>query len=171
MASKRKKIIAVTAPATQRAEHLRHETAIQMVGLLYFAAALGALAAGVTVAVLTHDEDTIRVAILFGLLSIGFGYSGWLLRRLDTRARYTASLLAVIALMALPIGTVLGGYVLYLVHSKKGRTILSPEYREVIAATPEFQCRVANSALALGIGLVGFAIYNVVRVFLLTHHA
>ena len=102
MASKRKTVV-VNAPATQRAEHLRHETAIQMIGLLYYAAALCALTAGVTVAVLTRGEDTIRVTIMFGLLFIGFGYSGWLVRRLDTRARYTASLMAVIALMALPM--------------------------------------------------------------------
>jgi hypothetical protein len=169
--AKKRKTIAVTDSAAVRAEHLRHETAIQMIGLLYFTAAVCLLAAGVTVAVLTHGEEAVRVSIMFGLLAVGFGYSGWLLRRLDTRARYTASLMAVIALMALPIGTVLGGYVLYLVHCKKGRTILSPEYREVIAATPEFQCRVANSALALGIGLVGFTVYNLVRVFLLTHRA
>jgi len=150
-----------------RAEHLRHETAIITVGLLYYAAAGLLAAAAIASLVMTNGtEAAVRFASLLGLLAAGFGFAGYLLRLLDMRARYAASMMAVLGMLAVPIGTVLNAYVLWLVHSKKGRTVLSPEYREVIAKTPQIQCRVTNSVLALGIVMVGVAIYRVVELFL-----
>jgi hypothetical protein len=38
-----------------------------------------------------------------------------------------------------PIGTLINAYILYLVFSRKGRTILSEDYQQVIAATPHIK--------------------------------
>lgn len=138
-----------------------------MVGLLYYVAACALPVAGAIIAFLRRDADGFRVGIMFALLAAGFGFAGYLIRKLDARARYAGSIMSVLGMFALPIGTVLGGYALYLLHCKQGRAILSPEYREVVGKTPEFQCRPAHAALALGIGLVVFAVYNVMRLFLI----
>ncbi|HTJ79787.1 MAG TPA: hypothetical protein VL357_12400 [Rariglobus sp.] len=156
-----------TSAETTRSEHLRHETTILMVGMLYYVAAGMMMAAAVASLVLKNGtEAAVRFASLMGLLAAGYGFAGYLLRRLDARARYAASMMAVLGMLAVPIGTVFNAYVLWLVHNKKGRTVLSPEYRQVIAETPQIQCRVINSVLALGIVMVGIAIYRILEMFL-----
>jgi hypothetical protein len=44
--------------------------------------------------------------------------------------------MSAIGLIGFPIGTIINGYILYLLVSKKGSTIFSPEYKEIIALTP-----------------------------------
>ena len=44
--------------------------------------------------------------------------------------------MSVVGLIGFPIGTLISGYILYLLWGKKGRVIFSPEYQAVIAATP-----------------------------------
>lgn len=162
MASKKTKS-AVIDNAAQRAEHLRHETAILMMGRLYYVAGGCLLLAAIATVVLRQTGEGLRIASFFAMLAAGHAFAAYLLRRLDARARYSASLMAVLGLMAIPIGTVLGAYLLYLVHAPKGRRVLSPEYRDVVAKTPEFQCRVANSGMALGVVLVAVTVYQLFR--------
>ncbi|MFA6960496.1 MAG: hypothetical protein WC205_07090 [Opitutaceae bacterium] len=162
-----KSVHSTSQAETIRSEHLRHETTINMIGQLYYVGAAFLVIAAV-VSVVQKHETAGQFAIMLGLLAAGFAFAGYMLRRLDARARYCATLMAVLGLVAFPIGTVLNAYVLYLIHVKKGRTVLSPEYREVVAATPEFKARVAHSALALGIVLVGVTVYRVLMVFLHT---
>lgn len=149
--------------AAERAEHLHHETAVRTAGLLFYVAG-GALAiAAVAVIALRSGEAAVRSMSTFGLLAGGYAFAGLLLRRLDARARYAATLMGVLGLLAMPIGTVLNGYVLWLIHSKKGRRVLSPEYRDVVAQAPEYECRVAHSVKAMGILLVTVAVAGVLR--------
>ena len=150
-----------------REENLRHETAITLVGMLYYVAAGMLIAAAITSLAMTKGTAAaVRFASMLGLLAAGFGFSGYLLRRLDMRARYAASMMAVLGMLAVPIGTILNGYVLWLVHSKKGRVVISPEYREVVAKTPQIKCRATNAMLGLGIALVGVAVYRVLQLVL-----
>ncbi|MDF3057323.1 MAG: hypothetical protein K0R17_1538 [Rariglobus sp.] len=137
-----------------------------MIGLLYYAAAGLLAVAAIAGVAMKGFEAGGRFMSLLGLLAAGYGFAGYLLRRLDARARYSATLMAVLGLVALPIGTVLNAYVLWLIHVKRGRTVLSPEYRAVVAETPQFRCRVTNSVLALGIGLVGVTVYGLLQGFL-----
>ena len=48
---------------------------------------------------------------------------------------------AVPGLLGFPIGTIISGYILYLMLSKKGRRVYSAEYQGVIAATPQIRYR------------------------------
>lgn len=162
MAPKRTKSVAIDDSAL-RAAHLHHETILVTMGRLYYAAGACLLLAGITIAVLRQNGEGLRIASVFAMLAAGHAFAGHLLRRLDARARFSASVMAVVALFAVPIGTVLGGYVLYLVHSAKGRKILSPEYRAVVARTPEYKCRVSNAGFALAAVLVVVAVYQLLR--------
>ena len=50
-------------------------------------------------------------------------------------------MLSAIGLIGFPVGTLINAYVLYLLLSKKGRTIFTPAYLDVIAATPHVKYR------------------------------
>ncbi len=151
---------------TLRAGHLRHETSLRMFGLLYYIASglLGVTA--IACVVIKGSMVAGRFGAMLAMVAAGHGLAGFHLRRFDARGRYSATLMAVLGLVALPVGTVLSAYVLYLIHSTQGRTILSPDYRAVIQATPEIRGRVTNSVLALGIALVGVTIYGLFRSFM-----
>lgn len=148
-----------TAPDELRADHLRHETALRMVGTLYYVGAALLVAGAVALAIKGGGSRTICG---LAMLAAGFGAAGYLLRKLDFRARILGSFMALAGLAALPIGTVLNGYVLYLLHSKRGRTVLAPGYHDVVARTPQFQSRAAYPALAMSVILTGVTVYNVI---------
>ena len=72
---------------------------------------------------------------------------------------------AVFGLIAFPLGTLIGAYVLYLIWSSKGHYIFSPEYKEVIAATPYVKYKmsiIVKIFLYLLIGVVLLGVFLVV---------
>lgn len=162
MASKKTKSVVVDHSAV-RAAHLHQETILLMMGRLYYVAGASLLLAAIAIAALRQNGEGLRIASVFAMLAAGHAFAGHLLRRLDARARFSASVMALVGLFAIPIGTVLGAYLLYLVHSAKGRMILSPEYRAVVAKTPEYKCRVSNAGFALAAALVVVAVYQLLR--------
>ena len=60
-------------------------------------------------------------------------------RTLNPKARVPATILSVIGLLAFPLGTLINGYILYLIHAKKSKVVFSADYQAVIAATPEIK--------------------------------
>lgn len=46
---------------------------------------------------------------------------------------------AVVGLLGFPIGTLINGYFLYLLGSRSGATIFTPQYRQVVERTPEIK--------------------------------
>jgi len=120
-----------------RREHLNHEASIRAVGLLYY---LG----GVLVVVAAFaGPASAEPAFALGLLVVGVAQvvGGWAVRAFLPWGRNLGCVLSVIGLFGFPIGTVINGYILYLFLSKKGRTVFTPEYQEVIASTPEIKYR------------------------------
>jgi hypothetical protein len=82
-------------------------------------------------------------AVFFLVFAAAEGWIGWHLRKLDPRAKIPATLLAILGLLAFPIGTLINIYVLYLLHSAKGKYVFSPEYRAVITATPQIRYKMS----------------------------
>jgi hypothetical protein len=64
-------------------------------------------------------------------------FGGWGLRKLTPWGRVVGIVIGVIGLAAIPIGTILSIYILYLLLSKKSKMVFSPAYKEVMAATPK----------------------------------
>jgi hypothetical protein len=125
-----------------RKAHIKHEASIKSVGTLYFLGAivttLGGLL-GVT-GRLKGDEDVVTSAVMLVLgVALFFAASG--VGNLRPWGRIVGCVLSGIGLIGFPIGTLINGYILYLFLSKKGRTIFSPEYQGVIAATPHIKYR------------------------------
>src|SRR5262245_59132715 len=117
-----------------RREHLKHEASIRSVGVLYYlgGAALVLAAVG-TIGVLSGRADqSTFIAMLAFVVYIAFGvfsiFVGRGVRRLRSWARTASTVLAVIGLLAFPVGTLVNGYILYLLHSAKGKRIFAADY-------------------------------------------
>ena len=130
-----------------RREHISHEASIRSIGTLYY---LGAffMIAGTLAAFLLESRSRTHLSAgpavilaFFGLLATGFFLLGRGLRALKPWARIPTTLLAVLGLAGFPLGTLLNSYILWLIHSKKGKLILSPEYADIVDATPDVKYR------------------------------
>lgn len=132
-----------------RSEHVKHEASVKSIGTLYYiGGVILVLAAIGLVAALYIDSSsepqlgllTVMLAIyaVFGIVSFVLGYG---LRRLAPWARIPTVIVACIGLLGFPVGTLINGYILYLVLSEKGRRIFEPDYAEIVAATPHIKYR------------------------------
>jgi hypothetical protein len=140
------------SPEHIRRAHLNHEASVRSIGnLCYLGAILWSLAAAVTLPNLLHlrrqPDGWVEVSglvggilgglILPGAMALLLFFGGRGLRKLTPWGRVVGIVIGVIGLAAIPVGTILSIYILYLLLSKKGKMVFSPAYREVIAATPE----------------------------------
>jgi hypothetical protein len=149
-----------SAPSIQiRREYLKHEASIRSVGTLYY---VGAILAAVMVLMNVLNDRPIAVKIGMSILFVGLIFlyvkvGSWL-NALDKRAKVPATILACIGLLAIPVGTLINGYILYLLLSKKGTVVFSEDYKKVIADTPEIKYKISLLIwILLGIVLVGLA--------------
>ena len=94
---------------------------------------------------LAQSNQPVLIAATIGLVLLVVGglqaACGFHLRRLRPLARIPVGIISALGLLAIPLGTLINGYILYLLFSKKGRFILSPEYQAIVAATPEIKYR------------------------------
>ena len=131
-----------------RRDHVRHERQLKSIGSLYW---LGAILMGLTTASIPYvaplaREDhgnglAVMVVLIYGGITLGCGVIAYGLSALRPWVRIPAIILSGLGLLAIPIGTLINGYALYLLLSKRGATILRPGYAEVIAATPHIRYR------------------------------
>ncbi|RYD33796.1 MAG: hypothetical protein EOP87_10375 [Verrucomicrobiaceae bacterium] len=138
-------------PESIRRAHLNHEASVRSIGTLCYLGAilwsLGAVAAlpGLFRVSQLHQYggwvsgmvQFLVGLILPGALAILLFFGGRGLRKLTPWGRVIGIVIGVIGLAAIPVGTVLGIYILFLLLSKKGRLVFSPGYKEVITATPQ----------------------------------
>jgi hypothetical protein len=76
-------------------------------------------------------------------------------RRLKPWARIGSGILSGIGLLGFPIGTIINGYILYLLFSKKGSMVFSDEYKRVIQQTPHIKYR-TSVIILVALGLLLF---------------
>lgn len=143
-----------------RRELLHHEASIRSLGCLYywsgivtlFAAAamlvfgLAGMAGSITEGLLGPDAEggvglVVGIAVLYGALGWLNLWIGRHLRRLESKGRTVLTLFLVLGLFGFPFGTVISAYFLWILHSEKGKRILSPEYRRVVELTPHIRYR------------------------------
>lgn len=157
-----------TASAREiRLKHLTHEVSVQAIGALYVLGAVISLVSAIMAA--TEGQDPAgRVIVPLLLLIFGAAqlWIGLRLRRLDASARIPATVLACIGLLAFPLGTLINAYVLYLLHSAKGRVVFGPDYEAVRAATPDIKYRmhwIVWVGLAVLVGFMVIAFVNLMN--------
>jgi hypothetical protein len=149
-----------------RRKYLSHEASVQSVGWLYWIGSVVMFILTFTVVfgfTRLGSRDLsfrwIMGAIYFGFatltLWLGYGF-----RKLDRRVRIPAGVLSALGLINFPFGTLINGYILYLIFSAKGSMVFSPPYKEVIRRTPHIKYRtsiVVWILLALVLALLAFA--------------
>jgi hypothetical protein len=129
-------------PETIRRQYLTHEASVKSVGTLYL---LGAIIlvfwtlfnvhALVTGSEYAKESAWSLVAFLSVVTVLQF-WTGMGLRKLRKPARAVGAIFSAIGLIGIPIGTIISAYILYLLMSKKGNMVFSPEYQQIIEQTP-----------------------------------
>lgn len=148
-----------------RREHLNVETNLKSFGLLQLFGGVVAVPGSMLLLVMAAageelDAEGLLVAIallVMGTLSL---VSGFLLRKLSPSARVPATIVAVLGLLQVPVGTLINGWLLSLLHGPKGRRVLTDEYQQIILRTPHVKYRTSPVvwvvlALLIGALLVG----------------
>ena len=131
-------VVAMEDVVAYRKTHLNHETSVKSIGFLYLLGAVIMIPTGLWLATggFGNSDDFVS-----GLLYIVFGVCeaivGIGLRRLKNWARIGSILFSVIGLIAIPVGTLMSAYFLYLLLSEKGRIVFSESYQRIIEQTPE----------------------------------
>lgn len=126
-----------------RQNHLSREAHVKALGFAYIV--LGCLF-GISGCTVAFDQDRTRrhqPALLYGIL--GFALllisTGIGLRKLRPWSQIVSGVISGIGLLVFPVGTLINGFILYLLFSEKGSMIFSDLYRRVIAATPHIKYR------------------------------
>lgn len=142
-----------------RKQYLNHEASVRSIALLYYLGAFGLLvSSAVLLVVPTQQGEGLSLPILAALFGLGALYLwvGTGLRRLQQSIRVPAAVVAALGLVSFPVGTLINGYILYLLLSAKGKMVFSAQYREVIDATPHIKYRTSLLVwLLLGIVILG----------------
>jgi len=156
-----------------RKKYLNHEASVQGVGGLYIFVAIllliaASLAFGFGLTLLAEEDANLRrergdlppgfelflgaFYLVFSALYFWFGFA---LRSFRNWARITVGIFTIPGLLGIPIGTLISGYILYLLFSEKGKYVCSPQYQEVIAATPHIKYRTSIIIKILAVILLG----------------
>jgi hypothetical protein len=136
-----------------RKKHLTHEASVKSIGTLYYLAGLFMAIVAIIVVfksimgpgpgkarmnpmapIIYAAMDAFVIALTVGQFFVANG-----LRRLQGWARIACGIISGLGLLGFPLGTIVNGYILYLVFSTKGRTVFSPEYQIVIQQTPHIK--------------------------------
>ena len=157
-----------------RKQYLNHEASLKSVGVLYLIGSVIVILVGIaSLFGLVPDEKKetgvalqwLVAAVLIIIGGLQFQVGRWL-RVLNPKARTPATLFAVLGLLGFPFGTLINGYILYLLRSKKGEMVFSESYHEVMAATPQIKYKVSIViwilvgllVLMLGLGMIGMVV-------------
>lgn len=140
-----------------RREHINTEAAIKSAGVLYYLGGFGILLVAGTQWVESASRGRSEAAVIGGLLVVVclvYGWIGYGLRRLRTWARIPATIFCSLGLIGFPVGTLINIYILVKMHGKQGKFVMSPEYQQIIAATPHVKRKTSRALLIVLLVLV-----------------
>jgi hypothetical protein len=171
-----------------RKSHLSHEANIQSFGCLYtLGGILGILGAifyvGIGIFVmaggvvpeelasmvfgaggdrLVSGGLTTLVGVIFLAIAVAQLFAGRSMQTLNPSGKILAIVVAAIGMLQFPCGTLISGYLLYLLVSAKGRTVYSSAYKEVMQATPHIRYRTSIIVWIFLFLLIGIILLGVV---------
>lgn len=142
-----------------RKSHLNHEANIQSFGCLYtLGGILGILGAifyiGLGIFIMAGGENpqagvnpmaagimTTLIGVVFLAIAVAQLFAGRSMQTLNPSGKILAIIISAIGLLGFPCGTLISGYLLYLLVSAKGEMVFSSAYKEVMQATPHIRYR------------------------------
>lgn len=143
-----------------RKKYLKHEASVKSIGTLYCLGSFILMA--FAIASIFTDKGVIEKVLLvqfFGGVGVLQYFVGKGLKRLRGWAKIVSIVLSCIGLLSIPIGTIINGYILYLLLSSKGKMVFSHEYQQVIEATPNIKYKTSLLVLIILaliiLGLIG----------------
>ena len=151
-----------------RKAHISHEASVKSVGVLFLLGGVIVTLAGFGIML---DEDgptpvSIGVGSILLLLAAWQFWTGLGLRKLKPSARIPTAILSGIGLIGFPVGTIINGYIMYLVLCKKGATVLSVDYKQVIAQTPHVKYKTSIIVLILLGILIAALVFGLIAAFI-----
>jgi hypothetical protein len=140
-----------------RREHLRYEVAVLGISWLHAAMASSIIVALALIFWVDGRGVPTSFALGLFLLTMLCSYSAICIRQFSRRARFVATLLSALCLIAFPIGTSLGACALVLLWSERGGMIFSDYYRSAMVTTPHIKRHTSIFLVALAVLLIGIA--------------
>lgn len=105
-----------------------------------------------------RNELLPEVAVANGKFVMFYGvfhiWIGWGLINLRNWGRITMGILALPGLIGFPICTLIYGYILYSLYSKKGKYVFSREYKQVMASTQTIRRSILTNFIAIFVFLI-----------------
>jgi len=153
-----------------RKTYLGHEASVKSLGLLYLLGAVFLVPIGAFLFLAAASGNfqpneprgvMIGIGLVYFALGLFQGFIGWGLRRLTPWTRIAASVLSAFGLLAVPIGTIISAYFLWVLLGEKGKIVFSDHYRSVIEQTPHIKYKTSIIVwifLGLLIALIVFVI-------------
>jgi hypothetical protein len=171
-----------------RKSHLNHEANIQSFGCLYtlggILGILGGIAyigigifimsgrlpasagagagAGAGQEPLVAGIITSVVGIVFLAIASAQLFAGRSMQTLNPSGKILAIVVSSIGLLGFPCGTIISGYLLYLLLSSKGAMVFSSGYKEIIEATPHIRYRTSIIVWIFLFLLIGVILLGIV---------
>lgn len=129
-----------------RREHINHEASVRSVGSLYYLSAFFLLVGAAVVLRGDFMEAPyigIELAVVYSFFALVIVPLGRGMRKLRSWAKVPVTILSCFGLLAFPIGTIINGYIIYLVWCRKGEMVFSTQYQKVIEQTPHVKYRIS----------------------------
>jgi hypothetical protein len=140
-----------------RKEYINHEASLRSVGLLYYLGGTVTVIMGFATVVGGIADQQFGVALGLGILVFALGglqlWVGRGFRQLRSKIKILATLFSVLGLFSIPVGTLINGYILYLIYSAKGELVFSEKYQNIIEATPHIKYK-TSIIVWLFVGLI-----------------
>ena len=136
-----------------RRKYLSHEASVKSIGSLYILGSIftvlggGAVGIGLVAGLASGDLGAFEglllaiASALYFTVSAVHLFAAWGLRKLAPWGRVMGIVLSSIGLLAIPVGTFISAYFLFLLLSRKGRYVFTEEYRSIVADTPHLKYR------------------------------
>jgi|JI10StandDraft_1071094.scaffolds.fasta_scaffold48230_3 hypothetical protein len=144
-----------------RHQYLKHEASVKSVGSLYLLGGILWTLIGFGTVAMAFPSGELLQGLLIGAFLLVLGgaqlWVGLALQKLRPWTRIPTAVLSAIGLLGFPLGTLINGYILYLILGKKGKMVFSPEYAAVIEQTPHIKYRTPVLLWVL-LGLVVLAV-------------
>ena len=128
-----------------RRQHINTEATIRSLGSLYVAGGVFMIIGGTRVLSNFQARDTTAETVGYLLGAIGVPIIlivlGLKMRKLRKVAVIIGGLFHLGTLFLVPIGTLIGSLILFSIFNKKGRYVVTQEYKEIVVQTPHIKYR------------------------------